>query len=238
MDAFQQFLEFAFSPGRLVGHLSYVLLILSMLMRTMTALRVIAVMAGVVSAIYGFFWLNDPVTVFWEVIFVLTNLVQLLILAWENKRASFSEDEQVFFDTAVPGVERAEAKRLLKAGEWCEAPAGEVLTNEGELASHLVFITVGAVRIEKAGSIVGVCGHHDFIGEISFMNNRPATATAIVTNSIRYLRFEREKLRKALDKNKDIRHAMETSFNRNLVEKLEKSNEAIPRKAEVPETYA
>lgn len=225
MESLQEFIEFAFSPGRLVGHLSYILLIVSMMMRTMTKLRIFAVSAGLVSAIYGYFWLNDPVTVFWEVVFVLTNVIQLSILAIENKRALFDEDEQRFVDAAVPNVEKAQAKRLLKAGVWCDAAAGDVLTREGEIASHLVFVATGAVRIEKFGRIVGVCGHHDFVGEISFMNNQPATATAIVTNSIRYLKFEREKLRKLVDKDKEIRHALETSFNRNLVEKLIKSNE-------------
>ncbi len=225
MDTILEFLEFAFSPGRLVGHLSYLLLIISMLMRSMTKLRIIAVSAGVVSAIYGYFWLNDPVTVFWETIFVLTNLVQLLILAWENKRALFSEDEQKFFDAAVPNIAKADAKRLLRIGEWCEAPAGDVLTREGETPTHLMFIATGAARIEKKQKIVGVCGHHDFVGEISFMKKQPATATAIVTNSIRYLRFERKKLQDLLDKEKEIRHALEISFSRNLVEKLIKSNE-------------
>ena len=225
MDTFQEFVEFAFSPGRLVGHLSYILLIVSMLMRTMTKLRLFAVAAGLVSAFYGYFWLNDPVTVFWEVVFVLTNVMQLSILAFENKRASFNEAEQKFVDAAVPNVERAQAKRLLKAGLWCEAAAGDVLTREGEIASHLFFIASGTVRIEKKHRIVGVCGHHDFVGEISFMNDQPATANAIVANSIHYLKFERETLRKIVNKDKDIRHALETSFNRNLVEKLIKSNE-------------
>ena len=225
MDTLVEFLEFAFSPGRLVGHLSYVLLILSMLMRTMTKLRIIAVFAGVVSAIYGYFWLNDPVTVFWEVIFVATNLIQLLILAWENKRASFTEDEQRFYDAAIPGLEKAHAKRLLKIGEWYNAPAGDVLTSESECPNYLMFIAGGAVTIEKGGMIVGVCGHHDFVGEISFMSSQPATATATVANSARILRFERGQLRKLLSKDRDIRQALENSFNRNLVDKLVKSNE-------------
>lgn len=226
MDTIQEFVEFAFTPGRLVGHLSYLLLIISMLMRSMTKLRIIAVSAGAVSAIYGYFWLHDPVTVFWETIFVLTNLVQLLILAWENKRALFTDDEQKFVDAAVPAIEKADAKRLLKIGEWCDAPAGDVLTREGETPTHLMFIATGAVRIEKQQHIVGVCGHHDFVGEISFMKKQPATATAVVTNSARYLRFERERLQKLIDKEKEIRHALEMSFSRNLVEKLIKSNEA------------
>ncbi len=225
MEYVQELLDYAFSPGRLVGHLSYVLLILSMLMRSMTRLRLIAISSGVVSIIYGIFWLHDPVTIFWESIFVATNLVQLLILAWENKRALFSEDEQKFFDVAVPNVEKAHAKRLLKIGKWCDAAVGETLISEGKVASHLIFIAYGTARIEAGGRMVGVCGHHDFIGEISFMSNRPATATAIVTNSVRYLCFERQSLTRLLDKDKEIRFALESSFNRNLVEKLVKSNE-------------
>ena len=52
------------TPGKLVGHLSYMLLVGSMLMRSMKWLRMIAISAGVVSAVYRFFWLKDFVTVF------------------------------------------------------------------------------------------------------------------------------------------------------------------------------
>jgi CRP-like cAMP-binding protein len=214
------------TPGKLVGHLSYILLIVSMLMRTMTMLRIIAVSAGVVSAAYGFFWLNDPVTVFWETIFVLTNLGQLLILWFENRRTSFSEEEQMFVDSAIPGVEKAHARRLLRRGEWHEAEAGEILIDEDQIAPRLIFLVKGAVSIERAGKIVGVCGHSDFLGEMSFMSGKPATATAVVANQVRYLSFDRDILKSALERDKEVRHAMESSFNRNLVGKLAKSNES------------
>ncbi len=225
MQQISEFLVQFVEPGKLVGHLSYILLIVSMLMRTMTLLRIVAVSAGVVSAIYGYFWLNDPVTVFWEIIFVLTNLVQLLILAWENQRASFNDDEQRFFDAALKGLEKAQVRRLLRRGKWQTAEAGHILITEGELVSHLLFLVEGAVRVEKQGRIVGVCGHDDFLGEMSFMSGNPATATATVSNSVRYLAFERELLKTALERDKEVRHSLESAFTRNLTEKLTKSNE-------------
>ena len=73
--------------------------------------------------------------------------------------------------------------------------------------------------------MVGVCGHDDFIGEIGFMLGSNASATTIVTNSARCLSFDHETLQTMLSKDEQLRHALESSFNRNLVGKLVKSNE-------------
>ena len=213
------------TPGKLVGHLSYILLVASMMMRTMKWLRIIAISAGVVSALYGYFFLRDFVTVFWEVVFVTTNLVQLLIMEIENRRAKFSEDENKFIEAVIPDVERALAKRLLKLAKHVDFEPGSILTQEGKPVERLLFLLRGAVRIDKEGAMVGVCGHDDFIGEIGFMLKTNATATSIVTNSARALSFDPETLRNLLSKNPDLRHALESSFNRNLVGKLVKSNE-------------
>lgn len=225
MDWSTIFIEQFASPGKLVGHLSYVLLVASMMMRSMKWLRIIAVSAGLVSAFYGYFFLKDFVTVFWEIIFVSVNLIQLLLLEFENRRARFSQDEERFIAAAVPRVERAHAKRLLKLAKHQEFDAGTVLTREGEVVEHLLFIIEGAVRVDKDGTMVGVCGHDDFIGEIGFMLGTAASATAIVTNSVRCLSFEYKALNAVLQRHLDLRHALETSFNRNLVDKLVKSNE-------------
>ncbi len=221
------FVEQFASPGKLVGHLSYVLLVASMLMRTMKWLRIIAVSAGSLSAVYGYFWLQDFVTVFWEAVFVAVNLVQLLLLEFENRRACFDDDEQRFIAAAVPNVERAHARRLLRLAVPRHYEAGTVLTCEGEKVDELLFILEGAVRIDKRGSMVGVCGHDDFIGEIGFMLDTGATATAIVANSVRGLSFDHKALASLLIRHNELREALEASFNRNLVGKLVKSNEIM-----------
>ena len=137
-----------------------------MMMRSMKWLRVIAISAGVVSALYGQFFLHDFVTVFWEIIFVSVNLIQLLLLEFENRRARFSEDEKRFIATAIPSVERAHARRLLRLADHLDLEAGTELTQEGKPVNYLYFIIEGTVRIDKQDKIVGVCGHDDFVGEV------------------------------------------------------------------------
>lgn len=213
------------TPGKLVGHLSYILLVTSMLMRSMSWLRVIAIASGLVAIVYGYIWLDDWVVVVWETIFVSVNVIQMMILMWENRNIKLSGDEAQFIRAALPDADRGQARKVLRIGAWEEFHADTELIREGEPVDRLLFILGGTVRIDRHGQMVGVCGHDDFLGEIAFMLNTDATATAVVTNSVRCISFEREPLAKLLAKDTEIRHAIESSFNRNLVDKLIKSNE-------------
>ena len=216
--------EFA-TPGKLLGHLSYVLLVASMMMRRMKTLRIVAVAAGTVSALYGWFFLRDFVTVFWEVIFVAVNLAQLIIMEIANRRARFGEEEARFVAAALPDVERGEARRVLRLAERLEIAEGETLTVEGERPGRLWFVLQGAARVEKDGRMVGVCARDDFVGEIGFMLDTTATATAVVTHPMHCLVFDTARLRELLARQPALRHALEASFNRDLVGKLVKANE-------------
>ena len=59
-------LESAFSTGGMVGHLAYLLLVLSMVMRQMYLLRILVILSASIAIAYALFWLKDPIGVFWE----------------------------------------------------------------------------------------------------------------------------------------------------------------------------
>ncbi|MEL6702506.1 MAG: hypothetical protein AAFO58_12645, partial [Pseudomonadota bacterium] len=98
------------TPGKLVGHFAYVLLIASMLMREMRKLRILAIASGAVSAIYGYWFLGDLVTAFWEAMFTIVNAGQLAILEISNRKTRYSEEEAQFVAKAVPTLQRGEAR--------------------------------------------------------------------------------------------------------------------------------
>ena len=220
-------LDSAFSPGALVGHAGYLLLILSMLMTRMLWLRIIAIGAGTLQAIYYGVWLHDPVGTFWETIFVLTNIGQIAIMGWRNGKARFTADERAFYEIAVPELEPADARRLLRAGRWLDAPAATVLAEEGKPVPDLVFLVAGDVDITHGEQIVGQCGPGAFIGEISVSTGGPATATAVARTPVRYLAFDGVYLRKLLDKSDEIGRALELAFRHGLRDKLIRTNAAM-----------
>lgn len=229
----QDFFNAFVDPANLAGHISYVLLITSVLMRRMHHLRMIAVSAGTFSAIY-YVTLGDWVSFFWESVFTLVNLVQLVILFIENRRGRFSAEEQKFIDTVLHGLERVHARRLVKLGKWSEIEDGEVLITEDTTPGQLYFVVNGTARVERHGRPVGLVGPGDFLGEMSYLTGKHATATVTTLTPMRCLTFDRKELRAHLSRHPEVQHAMEAGFNRNLVDKLVKTNVGKPGEASQP----
>lgn len=229
-------LDSAFSGGAFVGHAGYVLLILSMLMTRMTWLRILAIGAGLLQALYYAIWLHDPVGTFWETLFTLTNVGQLAILAYRNRMARFTADERAFYETAVPSLEPRDARKLLHAGKWLEAPPGTILAVEGQPVEQLAFIVAGAVDIRVANRNVAEVGPNGFIGEISVSTGGPATATAVARTPVRYLAFDAPFLRKLLDGSDEIGRAVELAFRHGLRDKLMRANTAMAGTNAAPQT--
>ncbi|MEM7290017.1 MAG: cyclic nucleotide-binding domain-containing protein [Pseudomonadota bacterium] len=225
MDAFLAEFWSDFSrTENFVGHFAYVLLIVSMMMRNMNWLRFFAIMAGSISAIF-YFTIGDVVSMFWESMFTLVNLAQFVLLQVENRRGRFSDDEKMFIDACLADVERAYARRVVKLGAWIEVQEEKVLITEDTCPDTLLFIVSGEASVSREGKEIGKVRRGDFLGEMSYLTGKKATATVITTEPTRYLSFDRKPLRALLEKNSEVRHALEASFNRNLVYKLATTNQ-------------
>ncbi len=211
-------------PENIVGHIAYVLLIVSMMMRNMNWLRALAIMAGAISAVF-YFTLGDYVSMFWETLFSLVNLVQLLILQVENRLGRLNSEEKLFVKTCLNDVEPAHAKRLVKIGAWTQVQSDAILVTEATSPDDLKFIVSGKAKVLRNGKQIGMVDKGDFLGEMSYLTGKDASATAISISPVRYIAFERKRLKEHLERHPEVRHALEASFNRNLVEKLVKTND-------------
>jgi hypothetical protein len=215
-------------PVILFGHFTYFLLIASMLMRRMVALRILAVASGVAKIVYRAVFVLDPVSVLWETIFVVVNVVQLLIIWYYEYHHRFDEEHQHFADNMPDTVDRSAIKRLLDLADLERLEPGQTLTSEGQAVSQLVYIADGIIKVEHADRVVAICGPGDYIGELSFLSGNPATATAIVVKPTRALVFDQAKLTAAIGNDAQLRRTLESALNKNLAGKLARSNNQAP----------
>lgn len=220
------FLESVVSPAGLIGHFSYLLLIVSMLMRRMLTLRLIAVLSGLSSLAFDL-WIINPVGAFWDLALVLVNIGQLIYMAIEARRAVFSAEEKQFLQAAMPALDKAHARRLLNLGFWIDGSAGTVLTNEGEPVLNLIYLTEGEARVSHDNHNVAVCQPGSFVGEMTVMTGEPATGTVTLTKPSRYLALHAEAVRKLSFSSADIRQALNAAFSSNMREKLVASNRKL-----------
>ncbi|HZY67209.1 MAG TPA: cyclic nucleotide-binding domain-containing protein [Devosia sp.] len=212
-------------PVILFGHFTYLLLIVSMLMRRMVWLRTLAIASGLAKIIYRGFFMVDPVSVVWEAIFVAVNVGQLIVLWYYERYHTFPEDQRHFVSTMPAGVEKRSLRKLLKLASVREIPAGMLLTTAGEAVKELIFVTKGVALVERDGTPFAACEAGDYVGEMSFLTGKPASATARAFKPMRVLVFPQDKLKAAVAKEPGIRRALESSLNLNLVGKLVRSNE-------------
>lgn len=219
------------SPHFAWAHWPYALLVLSMLMRNMVWLRTIAIVAGVSRIFIRALILYDPVTVAWETALVLINIGQLLLIWWDKGHAHANQDEALLAATILPGESGRAIRRLLKLARWRSVEAGETLLREGQRVDQLLFVTDGAARIEKNGALVAICSRGDYVGEMGFVSGEAATATVVADRPMRLASFDAATLRASLATDRDLRHALEASFNRNLIGKLSRASGAAPAQA-------
>ena len=212
-------------PVTLFGHFTYFLLILSVLMRRMVTLRLLAVASGLSKIVYRAFFLFDPVSVLWETIFVIVNIVQLLLIWYYERHHRFEEQHRHFADNMPKGVDRAAIKRLLDLAAVEKFEPDTVLTAEGEKVRRLVYLAEGIVKIEHAGRLVAICGPGDYIGELSFLSGKPATATATVVKPTQALVFDQARLAAAVAGNAQLKRTLESALNLNLAGKLTRAND-------------
>lgn len=212
-------------PVILFGHFTYLLLIVSMLMRRMVALRLLAVASGLAKIVYRAVFVLDPVSVLWETVFVLVNVIQLVIIWYYEYHHRFSEEQEHLVRNMPADTDRSAIKRLLDLSDLQRFAPDEALTHEGEKVERLLYLADGIVKIELGGRVVAICGPGDYIGELSYLSGKVASATAIVVKPARVLAFDQDKLNAAIKADGPLRRTLESALNRNLAGKLVRSNE-------------
>lgn len=220
-------LDSALSAGALVGHLSYLLLVISMVMRVMWVLRVLVILSAFVAIAYDLIWLKDPVGVFWESLLVIVNIVQLAVTYSQNRFHKFNNLESSFVHSAFPGLSNTLKRKILRNGCWERAAPGTELTKAGEPVTQLVYIADGEVEITVNDNIVGYCRKGDLIGELTVLSANPATGTATAMGPIHYWTIPSDVLRKLVASNDEISQAMQGCFHLSMLSKLVAANHQL-----------
>ncbi|MCO6467004.1 MAG: cyclic nucleotide-binding domain-containing protein [Bradyrhizobiaceae bacterium] len=210
--------------SELLVHLSYVLLIAASLVRAIMPLRIFAACSGIAAVVYDFD-IHQPSMAAWEAGFALINIVQIGILIYEKRHARLTAEEEALHQRMFNSLSVVDFHRLIRTGTWVSTTEGQTLTVQGESVSRIVIITDGATSVEVDGHIVAYCRTGDFVGEMAFVSGNPATATVKTITDTRYLMWRFVDLKRLVTKHPGISTALQSVFNRNLIEKL--SREAV-----------
>ena len=167
-----------FSLNNWPGHLSYILIAVSYWLTDIFWLRVVAVVGLALEIVYFLLSGGDLRTgIGWDLVFILINVYQLYRLVQERLSLRLPEKDRELLRSILVGLDDAKISRLLGAGALCDVAEGTTLAKENEELEKLYFLCDGRVRVTIGGHEVAHLKEGNFVGEVAFLTERPATAT-------------------------------------------------------------
>jgi hypothetical protein len=155
-------------------------------------------------------------------------LMAILLLAYNAPRPKLSlrlpEAERELLRSVFTGLDDAQIARLLVAGRFNDIAKGTTLAEENKPLETLFFICAGHVKVTVAGREVAHLEKGNFVGEIAFLTEKPATATVVAEDSVRALVFDRAELNQFFRNEAEVAGLIYQLLGRELAQKIKVSN--------------
>jgi hypothetical protein len=221
-----------FSLNNWPGHLSYILIAVSYWLTDIFWLRVVAVVGLSLEIVYFLMSGGDLRTgIGWDIVFIAINLYQLYRLVQERLSLRLPEKDRDLLRKVLAGLNDGQIARLLGAGALYDLPAGTTLAEENEALERLYFICDGRVSVTISGRAVSQLEQGNFVGEVAFLTERPATATVVAETPVRALAFDRDTLKQFFKNETEVAGLIYQLIGRELAHKIKVSNTLIAAEA-------
>lgn len=214
--------EYLFETSLLV-HAATLTYVLGFIFRNQIMLRLLVLVGTVMYILYYYFHTASPLwdAIFGSVLIAMATMYGLAGLIYSRFPIGFSgTDREIFakFDMLEPG----QFRQLMKAGEMSFTSQRTVLTEENQVAQRMFFVLNGRIEVQKQNTLFSV-PDHSFVGEIGFVLDRPASATAVLPSGGSFIVWEREALNKLLERRPQLRQAFNALVTQDIASKLSTS---------------
>ena len=173
---------------------------------------------GVAVFVYGFA-LGDGnfFALIWAVVFLLVNMAVIWASLRDRFTTPLSPEEQALAKE-MPQFSDGDFHRLMQSCTWQTLDASLQLTEQGKPSKTLYYIVAGGATVTKSGKELEV-DDNLLIGEISFSQDVPATATVNAHEGSVLISWPSKKLKRLL-KRKSLKAAFDALLSHDLADKL------------------
>jgi len=192
--------------GDLTGHLAFGLIALSFLVKDIFWLRLMSITASCFSIFYNYFIPAEPmvIAIFWNGIFIAVNVYHIAIILYEKRQVKMDDKNQELYDTLFKEMTPVEYLKITKIAKWHHYKPGKKIIEQDHRVFDLNLIYNGTVDVEVDGNVVAELKDGQFVGEMSFLTEKPATATCVVKHDTEMLKWKQEQFKELLKRNPSL----------------------------------
>ena len=190
----------------IAGHLAFGLIAFSFLVKDILYLRFLSILASLFSVFYNFYIPVEPMwlPIGWNFVFVALNLYHIAVIIYEKRPVQMRPKHKELYETMFNDMTPVEFLKITKIADWTHFKSGEIITQQTHKVPDLNLIYNGTVDVAVDGKKVAELKDGQFIGEMSFLTEKPATATCIVKHDSEVLVWKQEQFKELLKRNPSL----------------------------------
>ena len=211
----------------LAGHLAFGLIAFSFLVKDILYLRILSILASLFSVLYNFYIPIEPMwlAINWNIIFVLVNIYHIAVIIYEKRPVKMSSKEKELYETMFRGLTPVEFLKITKIAQWKKFKSPLPIIQQGKPVNDLILIYNGMVDILVNDNKVAELKDGQFVGEMSFLTEKPATATCKVTHNTECLVWPQKDFKDLLKRNPSLYFTIQSLLSEQVSNNLVSSSQ-------------
>ena len=211
----------------LAGHLAFGLIAFSFLVKDIFWLRIVSILASLFSVLYNFYIPVDPMwlAINWNFVFIAVNLYHIGVILYEKRAVKMDDKNEELYQTLFKEMTPVEYLKISRAAQWETLKPGMRLITQGMPVPDLYLIYNGTVDVAIDGAKVAELKDGEFVGEMSFLTEKVATASCIVKYEAQCLVWKQREFKELLKRNPSLYFTIQSVLSAQVSDKLVKSSE-------------
>ena len=210
----------------IAGHLAFGLIAFSFLVKDILYLRLVSILASLFSVFYNYVIPVEPmwIAVGWNFVFISLNLYHIAVLVYEKRPVHMSPKHKELYETMFKNMTPVEFLKITKIADWIHFKTKESITQKGHTVPTLNLIYNGTVDVIVDDKKVAELKDGQFVGEMSFLTEKPATATCVVKHDTECLVWKQEQFKDLLKRNPSLYFTIQSLLSAQVSSALVSSN--------------
>ena len=203
----------------IAGHLAFGLIAFSFIVKDILYLRLVSILASLFSVFYNYVIPVEPmwIPIGWNFVFVALNLYHIAVLMYEKRPVKMNDKNAELYETLFKDMTPVEYLKVSKIAEWKTFKPGEIIIQEGMPVKDLHLIYNGAIDVVVKDKKVADLKDGQFVGEMSFLTEKPATATCVVRHDAELLVWRQREFKELLKRNPSLYYSIQSLLSAQLV---------------------
>ena len=203
----------------IAGHLAFGLIAFSFLVKDILYLRLVSILASLFSVFYNYVIPVEPmwIPIGWNFVFVGLNLYHIAVIIYEKRPIKMAPKDKELYETLFKDLSPVEYLKISKVAQWKTFKSGETIIRQEHLVPDLILIYNGTVDVVVENKKVAELKDGQFVGEMSFLTEKTATATCIVKHNTECLVWKQPEFKELLKRNPSLYYTIQSLLSNQLV---------------------